>query len=79
MELSSSSLVPTRMFGGPLILMSLSEEIDRLILFENWDIVLKNNHTSLDSTISILVGVKEYLTHVTLGYKMFSRIEAVPR
>lgn len=47
MELSSSSLVPTRMFGGPLILMSLSEEIDRLILFENWDIVLKKQSYQL--------------------------------
>lgn len=71
MDLIGSSLVPIRKFNGPPSWMSLGEEIDHVILSEYWDMIQKSNHAELDSTISMLIRVKQYLTHVTLGYKSF--------
>lgn len=70
MDLIGSSLVPIRKFNGPPSWMSLGEEIDHVILSEYWDMIQKSNHAELDSTISMLIRVKQYLTHVTLGYKI---------
>lgn len=66
-EPAGSSLVNFSNFGGPLIWMSLSQEIDHVILSKDWESIQKKGLADLESTMSILAGVKEYLIHFTSG------------
>lgn len=75
MELVDSSLVYAGKFVGHFMWMISSKEIDRIILSENWSIIQLNHHANLDSIISILVGVKKYLTLGTLWYKRFLELK----
>ncbi|KAG4947138.1 hypothetical protein JHK87_043145 [Glycine soja] len=55
-EPAGSSLVNFSNFGGPLIWMSLSQEIDHVILSKDWESIQKKGLADLESTMSILAG-----------------------